>query len=65
MSFVVDLTGGPPLGFSMTGGSDFNQPLTVSKVNTITGLFGSNLTGTICQSNRPMVRGLATSLYDA
>jgi len=32
MSFVVDLTGGPPWGFSMTGGADFNFPLTISKV---------------------------------
>ena len=31
-TFDVELTGGAPWGFSMVGGSDFNQPLNISKV---------------------------------
>jgi S1-C subfamily serine protease len=33
-AFTIDLTGGPPWGFSMQGGSDFNQALNISKVTT-------------------------------
>ena len=32
MSFTIDLNGGAPWGFGITGGVDRNQPLTVSKV---------------------------------
>ena len=32
-AFTIDMSGGPPWGFSMQGGCDFNQPLNISKVS--------------------------------
>ena len=33
MSFTIDLNGGAPWGFGITGGVDKNQPVVVSKVS--------------------------------
>ena len=42
MSFTIDLNGGAPWGFGITGGVDRNQPLTVSKVRVFKTNFSRN-----------------------